>query len=48
MIYVMTNTTNPTDYFRTGCPRQAVTVARRWKTLGKKWETIAAIRAAMD
>ena len=35
MIYVLTNTTNPTEYFRTTNPSQAVSVARRWNQLGR-------------
>ena len=35
MIYVLTNTANPTGYFRTTDPRQAVSVARRWDQLGR-------------
>ncbi len=35
MIYVLTNTTDPTNYYRTTCPREAVSVARSWKKLGR-------------
>lgn len=35
MIYVLTNTANPTGYFRTTDPRKAVSVARRWNQLGR-------------
>ncbi len=35
MIYVLTNTADPTGYFRTIYPRQAVSVALRWHRLGR-------------
>lgn len=35
MIYVLTNTTNPTGYFRTNNPRAAVDVARRWQEMNR-------------